>query len=135
MWICPKCKKEFDTEPAHHTCSSEDPPIAAYIHAQREDMQPRLWEVYQVIKTALPDAREKISYQMPTFWQGRNLIHFGAFSQWIGLFPGGEATHVFAERLSGYHTSKGGIRLMNNRPLPLELIADIAVWCKKNEKS
>lgn len=26
----------------------------------------------------MPDAIEKISWQMPTFWKGRNLIHFVA---------------------------------------------------------
>jgi uncharacterized protein YdhG (YjbR/CyaY superfamily) len=69
---------------------------------------------------------------MPTFWQGRNIIHFAAFAKWIGLFPGGEATAVFADRLAGYHTTKGGIRLMNDQPLPHELIREIAIWCRDN---
>jgi uncharacterized protein YdhG (YjbR/CyaY superfamily) len=66
---------------------------------------------------------------MPTFWQGRNLIHFAAFAKWIGLFPGGEATTVFADKLKGFHTTKGGIRLMHKESLPLDLITQIAAWC------
>lgn len=66
---------------------------------------------------------------MPTYWKGRNLIHFAAAKKHIGIYPGGEATGVFAERLKDYDMSKGTIRLPNNKDLPLELIRDIAVWC------
>jgi uncharacterized protein YdhG (YjbR/CyaY superfamily) len=131
MWRCPKCKREFDYEPPHHFCDSGAVTIDEYIAAQAEDVQPRLREVYATLKAALPDAKEKISCRMPTFWQGRNIIHFAAFAKWIGLFPGGEATAVFADKLENFHTTKG-IRLPHNVPLPLELITEIAKWCERN---
>jgi uncharacterized protein YdhG (YjbR/CyaY superfamily) len=135
MWKCPKCNREFDYEPPHHFCDSGATTIGEYIESQAEDIQPRLWEVYHAIKIALPDAKEKISYRMPTFWEGRNIIHFAAFAKWIGLFPGGEATAVLAERLQNFHTTKGGIRLQHREPLPLDLITEIAAWCgKENAK-
>ncbi|MDR0820904.1 MAG: DUF1801 domain-containing protein [Oscillospiraceae bacterium] len=129
MWKCPNCGREFEIVEQHHFCTEPPKTIDEYIAAQTEDIQPRLREVYAVIKAALPNTTEKISYQMPTFWNGRNLIHFAAFKKHIGLYPGGEATAVFAEKLTDYKTSKGGIRLPNNKPLPLELIAEIAQWC------
>jgi uncharacterized protein YdhG (YjbR/CyaY superfamily) len=129
MWNCPKCNRAFETQPPHHFCDSGAVTIDEYIAGQAADVQPRLWAVYSAIKTALPDAKEKISYRMPTFWQGRNLIHFAAFAKWIGLFPGGEATAVFADRLKEYQTTKGGIRLPHDKPLPPELITEIARWC------
>ncbi|GHU71412.1 hypothetical protein AGMMS49992_05370 [Clostridia bacterium] len=129
MWICPKCGREFENIDQHHFCSSPPKTIAEYIATQDADIQPRLLEVYATIKVALPDAAEKISWQMPTFWKGQNLIHFAAFKKHIGLFPGGEATTVFADKLVGLKTSKGGIQLPNSKPLPLELITEIASWC------
>ena len=48
----------------------------------------------------------------------------------IGLYPGAEAVEVFADRLAEYPTSKGTIRLPIDRPLPLELVAEIAQWCE-----
>jgi uncharacterized protein YdhG (YjbR/CyaY superfamily) len=132
MWTCPKCNREFDYEPPHHFCDSGAETIGEYIVGQAEDIQPRLWEVYRAIKTALPDAKEKISYRMPTFWEGRNLIHFAAFAKWIGLFPGGEATVAFVDKLKGYHTTKGGIRFLHKKSLPLDLITEIAAWCGKH---
>ena len=66
---------------------------------------------------------------MPTFWKGRNIIHFAPAKKHIGLYPGAEAVAFFAPLLTGYKTSKGAIQLPNDRELPLELIAEIARWC------
>ena len=65
---------------------------------------------------------------MPTFWKGRNIIHFAQMKHHIGIYPGGEAVEVFADRLKGYKTSKGAIQIPNDKDLPLDLIKDIAVW-------
>jgi hypothetical protein len=65
---------------------------------------------------------------MPTFWQGENIIHFAAFKNHIGIFPGGEAVGAFAERLADYKTSKGAIHFPFNKPIDHALIADIARW-------
>lgn len=73
-------------------------------------------------------AKEKMSWQMPTFWQTENLIHFAAFKNHIGIYPGGEATAVFAERLTDYKVSKGTIQLHLNKPIPYDLIEDITRW-------
>jgi uncharacterized protein YdhG (YjbR/CyaY superfamily) len=131
-WKCPNCGSEFELAEQHHFCPEPPKTIDEYIAAQSEDIQPRLRKVYATIKAALPDATEKISWQIPTFWKGQNLIHFAAFKKHIGLYPGGEATTIFAEKLTDYKTSKGGIQLPNNKPLPLELITEIAEWCERN---
>ncbi len=65
---------------------------------------------------------------MPTFWQGENLIHFAASKKHIGLYPGEEAVEVFAERLTGYKTSKGAIQLPLGKPVDHALITDIVQW-------
>ncbi|GHV47718.1 hypothetical protein FACS189499_05700 [Clostridia bacterium] len=132
MWKCPNCGREFENVEQHHFCSEPPKTIKDYITAQNEDIQPRLLEVYAAIKATLPEAAEKISWQMPTFWKGQNLIRFAAFKKHIGLYPGGEATTVFAEKLTDYKTSKGGVQLPNNKPLPLGLITEIALWCMEH---
>ena len=128
MWTCPKCGKQFSKEDQNHFCLKPES-IDEYIAAQPEELRPRLESVRNTIREAIPEAKERISWQMPTYWKGRNLIHFAAAKKHIGIYPGGEATGVFAERLKDYDMSKGTIRLPNNKDLPLELIRDIAVWC------
>ncbi|WP_297981601.1 DUF1801 domain-containing protein, partial [uncultured Oscillibacter sp.] len=73
-----------------------------------------------------------ISWSMPTYWKGCNLIQFAAFKKHIGLYPGPEAVEVFTEQLAKYKTSKGTIQLPYSKPLPLELITEIAKWCGEN---
>ena len=108
--------------------------IDEYIQAQTPTIQERLCAVRNAIATAIPEAEERISYQMPTFWKGRNIIHFAAFKNHIGIYPGGEVTAVFAEKLKDYKTSKGTIQIPNNKELPLELIKEIAQWSYKRNK-
>jgi uncharacterized protein YdhG (YjbR/CyaY superfamily) len=103
--------------------------IDEYIAAQAEAIQPRLQEVRGLIRSAIPDAEERISWMMPTYWKGRNLIHFAASKKHLGLYPGDEATVVFAEELKAYDISKGTIRLPYDADLPAELIQRIARWC------
>ncbi|MBQ3373375.1 MAG: DUF1801 domain-containing protein [Oscillospiraceae bacterium] len=102
--------------------------IQEYIHTQDSTIQPRLLAIYDTIRTAIPDAQERLSWGMPTFWKGRNIIHFASAKKHIGLYPGPEAIEAFADQLAGYKTSKGAIQLPNSKELPMELIAEIARW-------
>lgn len=127
MWTCPLCGKTLSREDQNHFCVKPET-IDEYISLQEEAVQPRLCAIREAIRKVIPDAQEKISWQMPTFWKGRNIIHFAAFKKHIGLYPGDEATAAFADRLTDYDTSKGTIRFPHNKELPLELIAEIARW-------
>ena len=127
-WKCPKCGREFGRQDQHHFCEKPQT-MDEYIAAQDEVLQPRLREVRAILHTAIPDAEERISWSMPTYWKGRNIIHFAASKRHLGLYPGGEATAVFAEALKGFDVSKGTIRLPWSKELPTELIQRIARWC------
>lgn len=70
-----------------------------------------------------------ISWSMPTYWKGHNIIQFAGFKNHVGLYPGPEAVREFSERLKGYKTSKGAIQLPYSGTVPVELISDIAKWC------
>lgn len=127
MWKCQKCGREFKNTEQDHFCVKPNS-IDEYIAAQQKDVQPLLQSIRETIHAAAPETIEKISWQMPTFWQGENLIHFAAFKMHIGLYPGGEATSEFAERLAGYKTSKGAIQLPLGKPIDYKLITDIVRW-------
>ena len=128
MWQCPNCGRTFRREGQHHFCGKIET-IDQYIVEQEDVAKPHLNEVRRILREALPDAQERISWSMPTLWKGKSLIHYAASKKHLGLYPGGEVTTVFADRLAGYDVSKGTIRLPYDRPLPTELIADIAKWC------
>lgn len=100
-----------------------------YIAAQDESVRPRLQCLRAIIHEAIPDAEERISWSMPTFWKGTNLIHFAVFRKHIGLYPGEEAVAAFAEQLTDFDVNKGTIRLYHDQELPEALIREIAQWC------
>ncbi len=132
MWTCPKCGRTFKNTEQSHYCGKAPSTIEEYILGQPEEVQARLRQVDAAIKSSIPDAQEKISWSMPTYWKGRNLIQFAASKKHIGLYPGPEAVEAFAQRLTDYKTSKGTIQLPYSKPLPLELIGEIAKWCEEN---
>ena len=102
-----------------------------YILNQPSNIQVLLLEVRQAIREALPDAVEKISWQMPTFWKKRNLIHFAAQKNHLGIYPGAAAIEYFAPKLTGYKTSKGAVQFPYKSfgKEQLKLISEIAAWC------
>ncbi len=106
-------------------------PIDAYIAEQAEEARPYLLEMRTAIRQALPDAEEKIAWGMPTWHQGRNLIHMGAAKHHISIYPGAEAVEAFAPEFDrlGLGYSKGAIRVPYEEPLPLSLVFRIATWC------
>jgi uncharacterized protein YdhG (YjbR/CyaY superfamily) len=105
--------------------------IDQYIAEQPENLQVLLLNVRLTIRETLPDATEKISWGMPTYWQGRNLIHFSAQKNHLGIYPGAEAMKHFTPRLTDYKTSKGAIQFPYKSfgKEQMELIKEIAAWC------
>lgn len=127
-WKCPKCGREFSRQGQDHYCIKPRT-VDEYIAAQEEAVRPALRRVRAILQSALPEAEERISWSMPTYWKGRNLLHFAASKKHLGLYPGEEAAAAFAEELANYETGKGTIRLPYGEPLPEDLIRRIAEWC------
>ena len=99
MWKCLRCRRSFKNENQHHFCSEAPKTIDEYILAQDEDRREQLEQVRKAISDSLSNATEKISWSMPTFWDGHNIIHFSAAKKHIGLYPGAEAVLHFTGQL------------------------------------
>ncbi len=134
MWKCPKCGCTFKRMNQEHYCGEASATIEEYIKRQSKEVQPYLQKLHNTVKSAMPDAVEKISWSMPTYWKNHNLIQFAAFKKHIGLYPGPKAVEAFAEKLKGYKTSKGSIQIPYDGPLPPELIAEIVEWCERQNR-
>ena len=125
MWKCPKCGRSFKKENQGHYCGKAPETVEDYIASQDEDIRGQLQSVRQVLLSSLPDATEKISWSMPTYWKGQNIILFAAQKKHIGLYPGPEAVEFFSGKLDQARLkySKGSIRIPYSEELPLKLIA------------
>ena len=125
MWQCPKCGRAFKNTNQDHYCGEAPKTIDEYIDAQPEDVRPILASIRETIRAAAPNATEKISWHMPTFRQGENLIHFAAFKKHISIYPGEEAVRAFMDKLADYKTNKGTVQLPLDKPVDYALIAEI----------
>jgi len=99
--------------------------IDEYISQFSEEIQEKLQQIRSVIRAEAPDATEKISYQMPTFYLFGNLVHFAAFKNHIGFYPTPSGILEFDEELAPYKTGKGSVNFPLDQPIPYELIARI----------
>jgi uncharacterized protein YdhG (YjbR/CyaY superfamily) len=111
--------------------------IDEYIERYPKDTQVILRKIRATIKKAAPDAKEAISYQIPTFKLGGNLVHFAAFAKHISFFPTSSGVAKFKKELGGYETSKGTVRFPIEKPIPYNLISKITKFRVKeiNEKA
>ena len=99
--------------------------IDEYISQFSPEIQDVLKTLRKVIKESAPDAEEKISYQMPTFFLNGNLVHFAAFKNHIGFYPTPSGIDAFKHELSQYKGAKGSVQFPIDKPLPYELISAI----------
>ncbi|WML56126.1 DUF1801 domain-containing protein [Neobacillus sp. PS2-9] len=107
--------------------------IDEYILQFPLELQEKLQALRKVIKESAPDAKEKISYQMPTFVLHRNLVHFAAYKNHIGFYPTSRGIEAFKHKISDYKSSKGAVQFPLDQPLPYELISEIVKFSVAEE--
>jgi uncharacterized protein YdhG (YjbR/CyaY superfamily) len=99
--------------------------VDEYISFYPKDMQILLTKMRIIIRKAAPEAEEKISYQMPAFFQNGILVYYAAYKNHIGLYALPSGNTAFPKELSKYKTGKGSIRFSLDEPLPIKLIRKI----------
>ena len=102
--------------------------IDEYIATFPRNVQDILEKMRQTIQNSAPDAKEAISYQIPTFKLNGNLVHFAAFKNHIGFYPTSSGISKFKRELSNYEVSKGTVRFPINEPIPFDLVRKIVKY-------
>jgi uncharacterized protein YdhG (YjbR/CyaY superfamily) len=102
--------------------------IDEYIALFPANIQTLLQELRAVIHAEAPEAVEKISYQMPTFYLHGNLVHFAAFKNHIGFYPAPQGIEAFKDDLTTYKGAKGSVQFPLDQPLPLDLVRRIVEY-------
>jgi uncharacterized protein YdhG (YjbR/CyaY superfamily) len=99
--------------------------IDEYISVFDPKIQMALNELRNFIKSEVPEATEKISYGMPTFYLNGNLVHFAAFKDHYGFFPGPSGIDEFEKALAPYRSGKGTLRFPLDKPIPWKIIKKV----------
>ncbi len=102
--------------------------IDEYILQFPAAVQDILRKLRQVISEAAPDAEERMSYQMPTFYLHGNLVHFAAYKNHIGFYPAPSGIEAFRDELAIYKGAKGSVQFPLHEPIPYALIKEIVLF-------
>lgn len=129
MWKCPKCGREFARTNQSHYCGKAPKTVAEYINSQSAEARPHLTEMTNILQNSVPGVTRRISWSMPFYEKGGKSVSFSASKNHISFYAGEEAIEKFSPYLTEFSTKKGAIYLPYNKPLPAELIEDIAKWC------
>jgi uncharacterized protein YdhG (YjbR/CyaY superfamily) len=90
--------------------------------------QALLQALRQTIQTAVPEASEHIAYAIPTFkLRGKVLLCFAGYKHHVALYPAPLEHPDFVAVLAPYASGKATARFGLDTPLPLELVAKIAL--------
>lgn len=108
--------------------------IDAYLATFDGKVREVLEEVRARIAKAAPGATEKISYGMPTFHLGENVVHFAAMKNHLGFYPTPAGITAFAKELAPYVTSKGAVQFPWGEKVPYALIEKITRYRVKAAK-
>lgn len=102
--------------------------IDEYIAQFPEEVQAKLTQLRRLIHELAPEATEKISYQIPTFYLNGNLVHFAAYANHIGFYPTSSGIARFEAELAGYKHAKGSVQFPLDQPLPVELVTKMVAF-------
>lgn len=102
-----------------------------YLDRFPKNVQQRLKKIRLTVKRAAPQAKEKISYGIPSFTLNGMLVWFAAFKNHIGFYPRTSAIAAFKKELSAYKGAKGSVEFPFGKPLPLPLISRIVKFRMK----
>jgi uncharacterized protein YdhG (YjbR/CyaY superfamily) len=99
--------------------------IDGYISQFPADVQAILEKVRATIRHAAPEAKERISYQMPAFKQHGILVYFAAWKKHIGMYPPISGDTALEKAVAPYAGPKGNLQFPLDEPIPYTLIERI----------
>jgi uncharacterized protein YdhG (YjbR/CyaY superfamily) len=107
--------------------------VDSYIAAQPPATQRALKKLRSIVRKALPDAEEKISYQIPAYrLHGTTVLFFAGWKGHYSLYPANNRfVTAFRDELAPYTLSRGTIRFELSEPVPEKLITRIAKFRAK----
>ena len=102
--------------------------IDEYLKKVGQAQKAELERIRAIVKKAVPEAEEVITYGMPGFkYKKKYLIAFAEFKDHLSVFPSASPVEATKQKLSDFKTSKGTIQFTIENPLPDAIIKELVV--------
>jgi len=110
--------------------------VDAYLDSVSEPQQSTLRALRATLRTVLPTAQERISYNMPTFAvNGKSVVSYAGFKNHCSYFPhSGNVFVVVGSAVAKYPVNNGTLQFPVDKPLPIGLVRKL-VRARLNEIS
>lgn len=102
--------------------------VDEYIALFPEEVAQIMNRIRAMVRELVPEATEKISYQMPGYFFHGPLVYFAGYKKHIGFYPTPSGIAAFEDRIQGYKWAKGSVQFPLNQPIPYELIRDMILF-------
>lgn len=107
---------------AQHFASVEE-----YIASFPPDVQEVLQRVRQALHAGVPDAPEKIRYDIAAVMiDATHAIHFAGWKKHVGVYPVPRFEGELEEAVAPYRAAKDSANFLYARPIPYDLIERVA---------
>lgn len=93
-----------------------------------------LKELRACLQKAAPEATEMLKWGKPAFVAEYVLFVYASAKNHVSLHPTWQAIEAFKDQLQDYETSANTIKFPSDKPLPLELITQIAKFRVEQSK-
>lgn len=103
------------------------PEIDEYLASQAERARKPLEKIREVIRKAIPEAEEAISYQMPSFKYHGMIAWYAPSKNHFAIYMPPKFLVEFKEQLSAYSQTKSAIHFDYNKPVPEALITEMVL--------
>ena len=102
--------------------------VDEYIASQPAAAQQALNEVRRAIRSAIPQADETISYNIPAYKvKGRAALYFAGWKRFYSVYPASKAMlAALGDELAEAEIVKSTVRFPFSNPVPAKLIGKIA---------
>lgn len=109
--------------------------VTAYLESLPEPARARVEQIRSAVHEVAPGLGEKISYGVLTYTaDGRTVMHTGGYANHVSVHPV-PADPALVERCAPWVTGKGTLKFPHGGELPLDLVADCAIWFAHEARS
>ncbi|MEV6524002.1 DUF1801 domain-containing protein [Longispora sp. NPDC051575] len=103
--------------------------VEEYIDSFPGDVRGILREIRRRIRLLVPDADEKISYQIPAFTlDGTYLVYYAGWKHHVSLYPVTTVDADLERDLAPYRSAKATVRFPLGAPVPYDLIERVVTY-------
>lgn len=104
--------------------------VDVYVRAFPAEARKTLIDLRECLASCAPDATETIKWGHPSYEEGTILFAFAGFAEHANFDCTPSTISAFADR-APYGAGKGSVKCPYDQPVPVELLAEMAAYRKR----